>query len=474
MNPAPITLELATAGLIILVLVVDVAMKQGRKTLWGLTVAGTILLLAFAAFTRSDGSLFNGAYTSDGLSWLSKLIILVGTVGTALVSLNAVQVRDRFFGAYCALLLSASLGMMVLVSSKELITMYVGLETSAVSMFGMAAIAKKDELSLEAGIKFVILGTLSSGVLLYGLSLIYASVGSTYLDAIRAAAGGGLTPVFVLGLLFILVGIGFKISMVPVHVWTPDVYEGAPTPVSAFISVVSKSAGFVFAARIFLGAFADLRTLWAPYVIAAAVLTMTVGNLAAIPQKNVKRLLAYSTISQAGYILVGFAGAPAAGLSAVVFYLLVYTFTNLAAFAVVIAFSAISGSDRLEDYDGLARRQPLLGLAFALALLSLAGIPPLGGFVGKIFLFSAAMQQGYLWLVIVAAVNSVVSLYYYLLVLRRMYISEPAVHRPRGAVSFPLKAVLAASIAGMFVLGIVPGVFMNLINQVFGSGGFHP
>ena len=475
MNFAPITLELATAGLIVLVLVVDLAMKQGRKTLWLFTLAGTIALLVLAAFARSDGSFFGGAYVADGLSWLSKMIILVGTVGTAAVSLNAVKVRDKFFGAYSALLLSATLGMMVLVSSKELITLYVGLETSAVSLFGMSAIAKRDELSLEAGIKYVILGTLSSGILLYGLSLIYAATGTTYLESIRGALSGrGLQPLSVLGIVLILLGTGFKISMVPLHVWTPDVYEGAPTPVSAFISIASKSAGFIFAVRLFLGAFADFKTLWGPLLIAAAVLTMTVGNFVAIPQKNVKRLLAYSTISQAGYILVGFVGAPAAGMSAVVFYLLVYTLTNLAAFAVVIAFSEIVGSDQLEDYSGLARRQPLLGLAFALALLSLAGIPPLGGFVGKIFLFSAAMQEGYLWLVIVAALNSVVSLYYYLLVLRRMYISEPARNYPRGIVSLPLKAVLAVSIAGIFWLGILPGSLMNLITGIFNSGGFRP
>ena len=475
MNLAPITLELATAGLIVVVLVVDLAMKQGRKTLWLLTLAGTIVLLALAGFTRGEAALFGGAYVADGLAWLSKMIILAGTAATAAVSLNAVRVRDKFFGAYCVLLLAASLGMMVLVSSRELITMYVGLETSAVALFGMSAIAKRDELSLEAGIKYVLLGTLSSGVLLYGMSMIYAATGTTYLEGIRAAVNSsGLPPLTVLGLIFILLGMGFKISMVPLHVWTPDVYEGAPTPVAAFISVASKSAGFVFAIRLFMGAFADVQSFWGPFLIAAAVLTMTVGNFVAIPQKNVKRLLAYSTISQAGYLLVGFVGAPVAGMSAVVFYLAVYTFTNVAAFAVVIAFSAISGSDQLEDYAGLARRQPVLGLAFALALLSLAGIPPLGGFVGKIFLFSAAMQAGYLWLVIVAALNSIVSLYYYLLVLKRMYISEPVGNSPRGTVSLPLKAVLVVSIAGMFWLGILPGTLMNLITGIFGSGGFRP
>jgi NADH-quinone oxidoreductase subunit N len=254
--------------------------------------------------------------------------------------------------------------------------------------------------------------------------------------------------------------------MVPLHVWTPDVYQGAPTPVSAFISVVSKSAGFVFALRLISFAFADLRPVWEPFVMSAAVLTMTVGNLAAIPQKSVKRLLAYSSISQAGYILVGFLGAPAYGASAVVFYLLVYTLTNLAAFSVVIAFSSATGSDQLEDYAGLASREPFLALAFAFALLSLAGIPPLGGFVGKFYLFAAAMQRGYLWLVIVAALNSVLSLYYYLRVLRRMYITEPTVPSAPVKTAFSVKVVLLITTIGIFWLGILPGPLMKVISEV--------
>ncbi len=267
--------------------------------------------------------------------------------------------------------------------------------------------------------------------------------------------------------LLILLGMGFKLSMVPMHVWAPDVYEGAPTPVTAFISVASKSAGFVFLIRLFFGAILDFRALWVPLLIVTAVLTMTVGNLAAIPQRNVKRLLAYSTISQAGYILVGFVGAPAAALRAVLFYLLVHTFTNMAAFTAVIAFSSATGSDRLEDYAGLARRQPLLALAFTLALLSLAGIPPLGGFVGKIDLFYAAMKQGYLWLVIVAGLNSIVSLYYYLLVLKRMYIEEGAAAAARITLSFPVKAVLVFTIVGILALGLASGPVLSLEEGIF-------
>jgi NADH-quinone oxidoreductase subunit N len=459
--------ELSTTALIVVIIIVDLLIKRGKRLIWACTLAGAAALLAIAVFSRGEGTFFGGAFVADGLAWLSKLIILMGTVATAAISLHAVRISDKYYGAYSMLLLSASLGMMVLVSSKELITMYVGLETSAVSLFGLAAISKKDELSLEAGIKYVLLGALSSGVLLFGLSLIYASTGTTYLDAIRTSmAARGLSPLFGLGLVFVILGVGFKLSMVPMHVWTPDVYQGAPTPVTAFISVVSKSAGFVFALRLFSGAFLDFKPFWGPVLMVAAALTMTVGNLIAIPQKNVKRLLAYSTISQAGYILVGFVGAPITGMSAVVFYLFVYTLTNLAAFTVVIAFSTITGSDMLDDYAGLARRQPVLGLTFALALLSLAGMPPLGGFVGKIYLFYSAMQQGYLWLVIVAALNSIVSLFYYLLILKRMYILDATREYPKGTVSLPLKAVLLVTMIGIFWLGIMPGTMMNMISEI--------
>ena len=442
----------------------DVFLHRGKQLVWAVYLVGTAVLLALAILARGETNLLGGSYVADGLSWLARIIIVVGAGLTGAVSMSTLGIKEKYHGAYAALLLAASLGMMVLVSSKELVTLYVGLETSSVSLYGLAAISKRDDRSLEAGIKYLVIGALSSGLLLYGLSLAYVSTGTTSLDAIRAAvAARGLDTLLVAGVLLVLLGVGFKLSMVPLHVWAPDVYEGAPTPVAAFISVASKSAGFVFAIRLLSFAFADLRAIWEPFMAAAAVLSMTVGNLIAIPQKSVKRLLAYSSISQAGYILVGFLGSPAAGTSAVVFYLMVYTLTNVAAFTVVIAFSSATGSDLLEDYAGLARREPVLALAFAFALLSLAGIPPLGGFVGKIYLFAAAMQQGYLWLVIVAALNSVLSLYYYLLVLKRMYITEPPVSAARMRIALPVKAVLLLTTVGIFWLGIIPGSLMRVI-----------
>jgi NADH-quinone oxidoreductase subunit N len=470
----PFSVELATAGLLVAVLLADMLSRHGTRGVWIVFVVGILAILGLAVAARGEGTYLNGAYTADGLAWISKIVLLVGAGLAGGISLRGLPIRRKYHGAYAALLLGATLGMMVLVSSKDLLTLYVGLETSAIGLYGLAAIAKADDLSLEAGIKYLVTGALASGILLYGLGLIYAGTGATTLDAIRAAAAGGPNgTLLVAGVILVLLGVGFKLSIVPMHVWTPDVYQGAPTPVSAFISVVSKSAGFVFAIRLFGFAFGDLRSVWEPFVMAMAVLTMTAGNLAAIPQKSAKRLLGYSTISQAGYLLVGFLGSPSTGTSAVLFYLFVYTLANTAAFAAIAALSTATGSDELEDYAGLARREPVLALAFTFALLSLAGIPPLGGFIGKFYLFAAAMEKGYLWLVIVATLNSVISLFYYLLVLRRMYIAEPkGVEVPRLAIPLPLKAVLLLATVGTFWLGILPGSLMQVIRGV--SAGLFP
>jgi len=341
---APWSVELATAALLVLVLLADMVAPKGMKIVWPCFLSGSLVIFCIAVLARGDQILLGGSYAADGVSWLGKIVIVIGTGLAGAVSMDAPAIREKYHGAFAALLLAAALGMMVLVSSRELVTMYVGLETSSVSLYGLAALAKKDVLSLEAGIKYLVVGALSSGLLLYGLALVYVTAGTTTLDGIRAALGHAPGPLPAVGIVLVLLGVGFKITMVPMHVWTPDVYQGAPTPVSAFISVVSKSAGFLFAVRLFSFAFADLRQVWEPFFMAGAVLTMTVGNLAAIPQGSAKRLLAYSSISQAGYLLVGFLGSPSSGTSAVLFYLFVYTLANVAAFSAVIAFSSATSA----------------------------------------------------------------------------------------------------------------------------------
>lgn len=458
--------EIALAALIAVILFADLC-GANRKVIGAIFITAVTGLLLYVALHRREGAMLSGAYVYDGLAWFSKIVILLGAAMTGILSMDSVKVREKHAGAYYLLLAASTLGMLFLVSSKELITMYVGLELATISLYALTAIYKNDILSLEGGIKYLILGALSSGILLYGISLVYGVTRTTYLEKIMYyTSQGAMEPVFIIGLLFVLLGAGFKLSMVPMHVWTPDVYTGAPTPVTAFISVASKAAGFIFAVRLFSYAFIKMDFIWVPVLAVIAFLTMTIGNLVAIPQKNVKRLLAYSTISQAGYILVGFVGASVIGLSSVMFYLLVYTLTNIAAFAVVTGFSRVTGSDNLEDYAGLAQRSPLLTLAFMLALLSLAGIPPLAGFTGKFYLFYAAMQKGYLWLVIAAALNSTVSLYYYLLVLKQLYIKDPKKDAPKIELPLSIKIVLVVTIISILALGIFPARILELTMDI--------
>ncbi len=451
--------ELLTAGFIVVIISLDLLINSKNRNFLGYVyIAMTAAVAGAVYFVNWDGSLFNGAYVSDGISQFSKIAILIASIATGLLSINTIKVKEKYIGAYYALLLSATLGMMLLVSSKELITLYVALETTTISLYGLTAIYKNDDLSLEAGIKYMILGAISSAILLYGISIIYFSTGTTYLQGILSKITGfeALTPYMALGMILILLGVGFKLSMVPMHVWTPDVYQGAPIPVTAFISVASKAAGFVFAIRLFEFTFIKYSYIWVPVMAVLAVLTMTIGNLMAIPQKNIKRLLAYSTISQAGYILVGFVSASETGVSSVLFYLLVYILTNIAAFAVVAAFSNAAGSDNLEDYAGLAQKEPLLAMAFLISLLSLAGIPPMAGFAGKFYLFYAAMQKGYTWLVVIAALNSTVSLYYYLLVIKQVYLFDRTKEIKKIIVPMGVKFTLAVLIVSIILLGIFP------------------
>ena len=460
--------EIALTGIILLILLLDF-FGVSKKLIGFFFTLAVATLLVYVIADRKTGAILNGAFVYDGISWFSKIIFLSGAVITGLLSIDTIKVKERHAGAYYAILGASTLGMMVLASSMELVTMYVGLELATISLYALSAIYKKDDRSLEAGIKYLILGALSSGILLYGISLVYGAAGTTYIGRILAISPQLIAvPLFIIAVIFILLGIGFKLSMVPMHVWTPDVYQGAPTPITGFISVASKAAGFIFAIRIFTYAFMPLNSIWVPIVSVIAFFTMTIGNLAAIPQKNLKRMLAYSTISQAGYLLVGFVGASVTGVSSVLFYLFIYTFTNLAAFGVLVVFSNKTGSDELDDYAGLAQREPLLALVFMLALLSLAGIPPMAGFAGKFYLFYSAMQEGYLWLVIAGALNSTISLYYYLLILKRMYILDPNKDKPMPKIKLPITAVFALiiSIAVILLFGIFPAPVINLTNTI--------
>jgi NADH-quinone oxidoreductase subunit N len=452
-----------TAGLAA-VLVADLFLPRARKAwLPALALLATAATLA-ALWTMTPGQTFGAAFTADGLSVYLKSLILLGLALVIFCSWDFEAVWSRPQGEYLFLLMSATLGMMFIASGTELVLLYIGLELATFPQVLLVAYRPADAKSAEGGLKYLMLAALGSAILLFGFSLIYAVTGVTQAGQLAAVlAKQGSSPLFILGMLLAIAGIGFKIALVPFHLWAPDAYEGAPTPVTAFLSVASKTAGFALALRFLAGALPGLRPQWAQTLAMLSALTMCLGNFAAIPQTNLKRMLAYSSIAQAGYMVMGLVAYETLGLSSLLYYLAAYLFTNVGAFVVVMAVERTSGSSDLSAFTGLAQRSPRLALAMLLALLSLAGIPPLAGFAAKFYLFAAAYGQGYGWLVVIGVLNSALSLYYYLRVVRVMYILPPAA----AATAIPrlplaLTAALLICMAGILVLGVYPGPFVSL------------
>jgi NADH-quinone oxidoreductase subunit N len=334
-------------------------------------------------------------------------------------------------GEFYLLLLASTLGMNLMAAAGDLVMLYLAIETTSIPLYVMAGFMTRDDKSAESGFKYLLFGALTSTVMLYGFSLIYGFTGTTNLYGIAekiAISSQAQLPLAVLmgALLLAMVGFGFKVSAAPFHFWAPDVYEGAPTPVAGFLSTASKAAGFAVLLRVLLTAFPDLLPSWSGVVAVLAVATMTIGNLLALAQKNIKRLLAYSSIAHAGYMLIGVIAIAPTGMNlgapSVIFYLIAYLLTNLASFGVVVAFSKVVGSDDIAAYKGMSRRAPGLALVMLVAFLSLAGMPPFGGFVAKVFVFAAAVEANYIWLAVVGVLNSIVGLYYYLTVLKVVYL----------------------------------------------------
>jgi NADH-quinone oxidoreductase subunit N len=320
------------------------------------------------------------------------------------------------------LLIAATIGMNLMASANDLVMLYLAIETTSIPMYVLAGFLLDDKKSTESGFKYLLFGAMTSAILLYGLSLIYGFAGTTSLDGLKASFSS--INVVSLGVLFMLaIGLGFKISLVPFHFWAPDTYEGAPTPIAGFLSTASKAAGFAVLLRLFLIAFPDVSFQWQWILAVLSALTMTLGNLVALAQKNIKRLLAYSSIAHAGYAMVGMVAYNELGITSVIFYLVAYILTNLAAFGIITAFGRVTGSDEMRAYDGMSRRSPYLALAMLVAFLSLSGMPPFGGFIGKVLVFTAAMQSGeWTWLVFVGVINSIIGVYYYLTMLKYVYL----------------------------------------------------
>ncbi|MBC7075307.1 MAG: NADH-quinone oxidoreductase subunit N [Syntrophomonadaceae bacterium] len=458
--------EILLATLGFLALVTGLLPGRAKSITGSMSLAGLLLILVYTiAHFGEEASLFQGIYLVDNFAAYFKMLFLTATL---LVSLGAGRYLERFENKkseFYSLMVFATLGMVIMASAGDFITLYVGLELMTVSFYILTAFLLRDGLSTEAGLKYLVLGAASSAILLFGISLVMAYTGTTVIGA--TAARLMTEPAVVAGIVLLAAGFAFKISVIPFHMWTPDIYQGAPTPVTNYLSVASKAAAFAAMVRVFMvavDAAPGLTLSWNLILAILAALTIIVGNLIALVQEDIKRLLAYSSIAQAGYILAGLAAANAYGLKGVLFYALLYVFCNTGAFIIATAVEVDSGSTAIEAFRGLSKRSPALAAIMTICLLSLAGIPPLAGFVGKFYLFAGAIQQGYLWLALIGLIMSMVSVYYYLNVSRVMYIEKAGKQEPvKGSGAFRL-ALWVCALAAIF-LGCYPAPLSNLAQQ---------
>lgn len=462
--------QLVVAGTGMVVMLVDAIVGRGSRRWAGLlALLGLAIALGWTLAGRSVASALGGAVAVDGLGVGFTLVLVLAAAISVLLAMGFLPRQRLERAEYYVLILMATAGALAMATAGDLIVIFIGLEVLSISLYVLAAFARDDAASREAGLKYLLLGAFASAFLLYGLAMLYGATGTTRLaemgSALRAGAGNP-QPLLWLGLGLAIVGLGFKLALVPFHTWAPDVYQGAPTSVTAFMSVVTKVAAFAALLRLLLVALPSAMPVASTILAVLAVLTMTVGNILALAQDEIKRLLAYSSIAQAGYLLVAVVAGGELGASAVLFYLLGYAFTNLGAFAVVMAWSR-RGQPRLTlpELAGLGFRRPWTAAALTLFLLSLTGIPLTVGFVGKLYLFGAAVQAGWVWLAIVAVLNSVVSAFYYLRVVVVMYMREPelptVVERPGWAFGLGL----AVCVVGVLALGLVPGPALAWVRQ---------
>ena len=470
--------ELVLGGAAGIIILLDLVLKK-KDVLAPLSLIGigASAALSLVLWLKVDGvennalTGFNGYLIVDHFALFFKFLIL-GATGLVIVASHNVPATIRAFRAeYFALLMMASGGLMLLAASTELVSIYVSLELSALATVALIALAK-DNRSTEASLKFLVLSAISSGIMLFGFALILGLTGSTKLldIAARITTFSELIeqPALLLGVIFIVAGFGFKISSVPFQMWVPDVYEGSPTPVAAYLSVASKAAGFAVLVRIFFLAFGSVTDEWAFLFAILAAVSMFIGNLVAIAQNNIKRMLGYSTIAHAGFIMVGLAAVGregetlGPGVESLLFYLVAYAATNLAAFFGVIAISGAIKSELIRDYAGLGRRNPVLALGMAISMVSLMGIPPTAGFWAKLNVFRAAMETDLVWLAIVGMINSVISAYFYLRVIKAMYLA-PYPREEAVQTSLPVNGAMALSVLGVLFMGVAPNYVMDLV-----------
>jgi NADH-quinone oxidoreductase subunit N len=478
MNFSYLTLEILVVALGLGLLLADLWTPREHKKTLGYIAAAILTSLLIGTFFVSapDAAAFGGTFVLDGFALFFKRFFLLAAI---LVLVITVSFSDRVLAGiseYYALIVFALAGMLFVASANDFILMFVSVELVTVSFYVLVSFQRHRIASLEAGLKYLILSALSTAFLVFGIALIFGTAGVTRFDLLaEAGAALGENPMFLLGLFFVLVGLGFKIAAFPFQIWAPDVYQGAPIPTTAFLAIGSKAAGVLLILRILFSAVPAVTQQWGILLLVIAALTILYGNLCAIPQRNLKRLLGYSSIAHAGYILLGVAALSQNGAAAVLYYLAAYLFTVLAAFAVI---TIVTGdSEDVTVLAGLNQRSPLLATAMTLSMVSLAGIPPAAGFFGKFLLLKAVVEQGpihagYYWVAGVTIVGVLISLYYYFGVVRAIYWSKTAPDLTPIRVSAPMQAVLYLCIGGIFFLGLFPNPLLNLANRVVEVFGF--
>jgi len=458
-------LELVIFGMLILIadLIVKDKKKLGLLALAGIALSGVFVF----RLNGIEVSAYGSALAVDRFANFFKFIFLVASALSIGLSMKYLDIERENHGEYYALILFATMGMMFMAGAVDLVTLYISLETMAIATYILVGFLRSNQRSNEASLKYFLLGAFSSGILLYGMSLLYGIAGSTkFIDIAEALSRRPLNdPISLMAMVTLSAGMFFKIAAVPFHQWTPDAYEGAPTSITAFMSVAVKSASFAMMVRVFMIAIYPLRPHWVAIMAAVCAMTMTVGNIAAITQSNVKRLLAYSSISHAGYVLLGFIAGNQTGMIAVAIYLLTYTFTNLGAWAIIVALRRrdVIG-EHIDEMSGLFFKNPGAAILMLIFLLSLGGIPPTAGFIGKYYLFAAAIETGHNTLAVVAVLNAAVSLYFYLRIVVAMFMRD-ATEKTGLTYSPGLVTVLAVSIIFTVAIGIYPDPFITLARQ---------
>lgn len=478
---AAVAPELALIVTAFIVLFLDFAVSRAGKaalgyvTALGMALPFAVMVLGItgkaaavpwlAALTVSNGATaFSGMLATDAFAQFFTVLILGIGILVTLMSISALKEENLDDAGYHALVLLATVGMLLMVKGMDLVVIFLGLETLSIAIYVLAGYRKQSIRSTESGFKYFLLGAFAAGFLLYGIALLFGATGTTKIAGIaRHLEMQGLLgdPLVLIGMVLILVGLGFKLALVPFHAWTPDVYEGAPSAITAFMAVGVKAASIAAFVRIFGGALLALEMQWKDVFWIMAVLTMTLGNVVALSQTNIKRMLAYSSIAHAGYMMVGIIAGGETGWSAVLFYMIAYAFMNLGAFGIIVLYGRKEEAHvDIADYAGMGFRYPLLGAAMAIFMFSLAGLPPLAGFVGKFYIFSAAIKAGYIWLTVIGVLNSLISVFYYFRVTVAMYMKEPVVEASLH-VSIPIALVLISTAIGTVHMGVSPTIYLS-------------